>query len=286
MAAKDHMLVDLLKAAILGTVQGLTEFLPVSSTGHLIIVEDLLNVDQETYGLDFDAALHLGTLLALLVFFGHTWIDLFNGGVRTVRDRSFADPQGRLAWLIVLGTVPAAVLGLLFESEIEHAFRSPALVATMLLVFSGVFVLAERIGRRTRPIASLNWVDSLVVGFAQSVALVPGVSRSGATICAGLFRDVRREDAARFAFLLSAPIIAGAASSQMPGVVQDFVDGEFGRDEFAFFVTGFLFSAVVGYWSIRFLLRYLVTNTLMPFVYYRVALALLIFAVLIVQKVA
>ena len=279
------MLVDLLKAAILGTVQGLTEFLPVSSTGHLIIVEDLLNVDQDTYGLDFDAALHLGTLLALLLFFGRTWIDLFFGGLRAVRDRSFEDPQGRLAWLIVLGTIPAAVLGLLFESEIEHAFRSPALVATMLIVFSGVFVLAERVGKRTRSIAGLNWIDSVFVGFAQSIALVPGVSRSGATICAGLFRDVKREDSARFAFLLSAPIIAGAASSQMVGVVEDFVDGRFGWDEFAFFATGFVFSAVVGYWAIRFLLRFLVTNSLMPFVYYRLALAAVIFAVLIVQKV-
>ena len=280
------MLIDLIKAAILGTVQGLTEFLPVSSTGHLIIVEDLLNVDQETYGLDFDASLHLGTLLALLLYFGHTWVDLFFGGVRTIRDRSLADPTGRLAWLIVLGTIPAAVLGLLFESEIEHAFRSPALVATMLIVFSGVFVLAERVGKRTRDIDHLNWIDSVVVGLAQSVALIPGVSRSGATICAGLFRDVKREDAARFAFLLSAPIIAGAASSQMVGVVQDFVDGKFGWDEFAFFATGFVFAAAVGYWAIAFLLKFLATNSLMPFVYYRVGLALVIFAVLGVQQIA
>jgi undecaprenyl-diphosphatase len=279
------MLVDLLKAAILGTVQGLTEFLPVSSTGHLIIVEDLLNVDQDTYGLDFDAALHLGTLLALLLFFGHTWIDLFWGGLRAVRDRSFADPTGRLAWLIVLGTIPAAVLGLIFESEIEHAFRSPALVATMLIVGSGVFVLAERLGTRVRAIDELTWTDSVIVGIAQSIALVPGVSRSGATICAGLFLGVKREDAARFAFLLSAPVIAGAASSQMVGVVHDFVDGRFGWDEFAFFATGFFFSAVVGYWAIAFLLRFLATNSLMPFVYYRLALAVLIFAVLIAQNV-
>jgi undecaprenyl-diphosphatase len=280
------MLTDLIKAAILGTVQGLTEFLPVSSTGHLIIVEDLLNVDQETYGLDFDAALHLGTLLALLLYFGRTWVDLFQGGVRAVQDRSLAEPTGRLAWLIVLGTIPAATLGLLFESEIEHAFRSPALVATMLILFSGVFVLAERVGRRTRDIDHVNWIDSVVVGLAQSIALIPGVSRSGATICAGLFRDVKREDAARFAFLLSAPIIAGAASSQMVGVVQDFIDGKFGWDEFAFFITGFVFAAAVGYWAIAFLLKFLATNTLMPFVYYRVALGLMIFAVLGVQQVA
>jgi undecaprenyl-diphosphatase len=258
----------------------------VSSTGHLIILEDLLDVDQETYGLDFDAALHLGTLLALLLFFGRTWVDLFHGGVRAVRGRSLAEPTGRLAWLIVLGTTPAAVLGLLFQSQIEHAFRSPALVATMLIAFSGVFVAAERLGRRIRDLDQLNWVDSVVVGIAQSIALVPGVSRSGATICAGLFRDVKREDAARFAFMLSAPIIAGAALSQMPGVIADFANGTYGWDEFAFFATGFVCAAVVGYAAIAFLLRFLATNSLIPFVYYRVGLGLLIFAVIGVQELA
>lgn len=279
------MLEDLLKAAILGIVQGLTEFLPVSSTGHLILVTKVLRVDEEKYGLSFDAALHMGTLLALLAFFGRAWVDLAAGGLRTIRDRSLADPQGRLAWLIVLATVPAAGLGFLFASEIENAFRSPALIATTLILFSGVFLVAEAVGKRTRTIEKLTWVDAVVVGFAQALALVPGISRSGATISAGLFRDVERKEAAQFAFLLSAPIIGGAGLKQMISVIGDFADGTLGGQDAAFFATGFVCAAIVGYLSIAFLLRFLATNSLRPFVYYRVALGLLVFAVLGLQAI-
>ncbi len=279
------MLEDLLKAAILGIVQGLTEFLPVSSTAHLILVTKVLGVDEDKYGLAFDAALHMGTLLALLAFFGRIWLDLAAGGLRTLRDRSLADPQGRLAWLIVLATIPAAVLGFLFESAIEDAFRSPALIATMLILFSGVFLLAEAVSKRTRLIGQLNWVDAVIVGFAQALALVPGTSRSGATISAGLFRDVERKDAAQFAFLLSAPIIAGAGLKQMITVAGDFADGTLGGQDAAFFATGFVCAAIAGYASIAFLLRFLATNSLRPFVYYRVALGLLVFAILGIQAI-
>lgn len=280
------MFEDLLKAAVLGIVQGLTEFLPVSSTGHLIITEKLLNIDQEKYGLSFDAALHLGTLLALLAFFGTAWLRLAGGALRTVTQRSLADPEGRLAWLIVLGTIPAAVLGFLFESKIEDAFRSPFLVATMLILFSGVFLLAEAVAKRTRAIEELTWKDSVVIGFAQAIALVPGVSRSGSTICAGLFRDVKRPDAARFAFLLSAPVIAGAGGKQLLHVLKEFSDGKLGGDDAAFFATGFALAAIVGFISIAFLMRFLQTNSLRPFVYYRVAAGLTIYAVLFVQMMA
>lgn len=279
------MIEDLIKAAILGIVQGLTEFLPVSSTGHLVLVEDLLGVDQDTYGLSFDAALHMGTLLALLAFFGMTWVRLIIGGLKTLQTRSFADPEGRLAWLIVLGTVPAGVLGFAFESAIEDVFRNDWLIATTLILFSGVFLIAEAIGKRTRAMDDMGWRDALIIGFAQSLALVPGVSRSGATICAGLVRDIRRPDAATFAFMLSAPIIAGAGLKQMVTVVRDFADGTRGRDDAAFFVTGMLCAAIVGYLSIAFLMRFLKTNTLRPFVYYRVGLGLVVYAVLITRLV-
>lgn len=272
------MIQDLLEAAVLGTVQGLTEFLPVSSTGHLIIFEELLGVDQDKYGLTFDAALHLGTLLALLWFFGHRWIDLAAGAVRAVRERSFADAEGRLAWLVVLGTIPAAVLGFAFEDQIEDAFREPALVGMMLIAFSGIFVWAEAVSKRVRTSADIGWFDALFVGVAQAVALVPGVSRSGATISAGLFRDLQRPEAATFAFLLSAPVIAGAGLSKLVEAAGDVADGELGGSDLAFFAVGFAFAAVVGYLSIRFLLRFLATNSLMPFVYYRVAVGVLVLA--------
>lgn len=279
------MIEDLLKAAILGVVQGLTEFLPVSSTGHLILVEDLLGVDQKTYGLSFDAALHMGTLLALLAYFGTRWMRLAQGGIETLRTRSFADPEGRLAWLIVLGTIPAAVIGLAFESAIEDAFRNPWLIATTLILFSGVFLLAEAVGKRTRGLDGIRWQDALIVGFAQALALVPGVSRSGATISAGLFRDAERPSAATFAFLLSAPIIAGAGLKQMISVAGDIADGTLGGADALFFATGFVCAAIVGYISIAFLLRFLTTNTLRPFVYYRVGLGLVVYAVLITRLI-
>ena len=215
-----------------------------------------------------------------------TWVRLFFGGLRTMRERSFGDPEGRLAWLIVLGTVPAAVLGLLLEKPIEHAFRSPVLVATMLIAFSAVFLAAEALGRRRREMGALTWVDAAIIGFAQAIALVPGVSRSGSTICAGLFRDMDRKEAATFAFLLSAPVIAGAGLKQLYTVVGEFADGTLGGDDFVFFVTGFVCAAIVGWLSIRFLLAFLTTNSLRPFVYYRVALGIVVLAVAGVQALA
>jgi undecaprenyl-diphosphatase len=156
----------------------------------------------------------------------------------------------------------------------------------MLILFSAVFVAAEAVGKQLRRLEDHTWVDAVVVGFAQAIALIPGTSRSGATISAGLFRDVKREDAARFAFLLSAPIIAGAGLKQMITVVGDFSDGTLGGEDFAFFATGFVTAAIVGYLSIAFLLRFLATNSLMPFVIYRVALGSIVLAVLAVQAVA
>ena len=274
---------DLLKAAVLGVVQGLTEFLPVSSTGHLILAEKAMGVDQDRYGLSFDAALHMGTLLALLLYFGMTWVRMAAGGLRTISTRSMADPDGRLAWLIVLGTIPAAAIGFALQSKIEDTFRSPFLVATMLILFSGVFLIAEAVATRRRTLQDLTWADSLIVGLAQAIALVPGVSRSGSTICAGLFRDIERPDAARFAFLLSAPIIAGAGGKQMLHVAKQFADGKLGGDDAAFFATGFVLAAIVGYASVAFLMRFLTTNSLRPFVYYRIGLGLLVYAVLLAQ---
>ncbi|TAK60888.1 MAG: undecaprenyl-diphosphatase UppP [Dehalococcoidia bacterium] len=277
---------DALKAAVLGVIQGLTEFLPVSSTGHLVLAEKAMGVSQDRYGLSFDASLHLGTLLALLVFFGMTWVRLFFGGLRTMRERSFRDPEGRLGWLIVLGTIPAGVAGVLLESTIEDAFRAPLLVATMLIAFSVVFVIAEARGRQRRDTSQLGWADALIIGVAQAVALVPGVSRSGATICAGLLRDVERREAATFAFLLSAPVIAGAGLKQLVAVVRDFADGTYHGEDFVFFSTGFACSAIVGWFSIRFLLAYLTTNSLRAFVIYRVGLGVAVIAMVIVQTLA
>jgi len=274
------MLLDLIKAAILGSVQGITEFLPVSSTGHLILFEELLNVDQDQYGLPFDAALHLGTLVSVLLFFGMRWVRLAQGGLRVLRERSLADDEGRLAWLLVIGTIPAAVIGLALEGFAEDAFRSTILVASMLIAFSAVFILAEAVGKRQRKMTDLDWKDTVFVGLAQALALVPGVSRSGATISAGLFRDVERREAASFAFLLSAPIIAGAGLKQFVDVLRDLADGRLGGEDAAFFAVGFLFATIVGYASIRFMLQFLSSHRLHAFAVYRVGVGLLVLAML------
>ena len=279
------MIEDLLKAAALGAVQGLTEFLPVSSTGHLILAHEVLGVDDERFGLTFDAALHMGTLAALLVFFGRRWVTLARCGLRAAMRPSQACAEGRLAWLIVLGTIPAAVLGFFFEDQIEDALRSPVIVASTLIAFSGVFVLAERVGRRVRDVGQLNWVDAVVVGLAQAVALVPGVSRSGATISAGLFRDIDRRSAAEFAFLLSAPIIAGAGSKKMVDLARDVWAGRLSGDDIAFFATGSIVDAVVGYVAIAVLVRFLATTSMAPFVAYRVLLGIVVLSVVGLQAV-
>ena len=275
------MLEDILKAIALGVVQGLTEFLPVSSTAHLIIAEDVLGVDDERYGLAFDASLHMGTLVALLAYFGRRWVPLIRAGIDAVRRRSLAGAEGRLAWLIVLGTIPAAAIGFIFEQQVEDHLRSPWLIAAMLIGFSGVFVVAERVGARERGLERLGVVDALVIGCAQAVALIPGVSRSGATISAGLLRGCERSDAATFAFLLSAPVIAGAGTRASAGAVRDFADGTLGRDEAVFFATAVITAAIVGYFAIAFLLRFLATNSLRPFVWYRVGLGVAILGVLV-----
>jgi undecaprenyl-diphosphatase len=228
----------------------------------------------------------MGTLAALLAYFGRRWITLARDGIGALRSHSFGSAEGRLAWLIVLGTLPAAAIGFALESQIEDALRSPWLIASMLIAFSGVFMLAERLGRREHGLERLGAADALLVGFAQAVALVPGVSRSGATISAGLLRGYERRDAAMFAFLLSAPVIAGAGTRASAGALRDFADGTLGRDEAVFFATAIVVAAVVGYAAIAFMLRFLTTNSLLPFVWYRGGLGIVIFALLVGQALS
>jgi undecaprenyl-diphosphatase len=279
---------ELLKAAILGAVQGLTEFLPVSSTGHLILLEDALGVDQDTFGLTFDAAIHLGTLLSILFLLRHEILRLASGWLRSLRPARPGGPgrQGegddaRLAWLILLGTAPAAVLGLLLESAVEDALRKPAVVALMAIAFAGVLGLAERSGSKTRLMTHLGVPGALFIGFAQAVALVPGVSRSGITISAGLFAGLERRQAAVFAFLLSAPVVAGAGLKKVYDVLDEARAGVLDAGDLGFFVVGFVLAAISGAVAIAFLLRFLQRNPLYVFVWYRVALGLTIFGVLV-----
>ena len=265
---------ELLRAAVLGIVQGLTEFLPVSSSGHLIIVPWLFGWPDQ--GLAFDVSLHLGTLLALLLYFWRDWRDMLATAGQDLRvTRSWASfrPQTRLLLLIVLGSVPAGIVGLLFNDFIEEHLREPWLVAVMLIVFGTVMLIVDRLARMDRTIASLGPIDAILVGIAQAVALVPGVSRSGATISMGLARRLDREAAARFAFLLGTPAFVGAAIIELPDLWNEWSGSG------AEVAVGFICSFASGLTVIYYLLRFLRTRTLLTFVIYRWALGVFVLLV-------
>ena len=251
---------DLLAAAILGLVQGLTEFLPVSSTAHLILVSGALGLDPEKFGLPFDVALHLGTALAVLLYFTGTWIGL----VKDVFARRWKMPL-----LVIVGTLPAAVAGLLFESTISTALRSPLWIVVGLVIGSLVFIVAERAATQRRAIGELSLVDALIMGAAQAVALLPGISRSGVTISTGLFRDLRRDEATRFSFLLATPVILGAGAKTL-------LDARKAAELFSapdVLAVGFVVSFASGLAAVAFLVRFLRTHSLIWFVVYRLLLA-------------
>ena len=263
-----------LHAIVLGMVQGLGEFLPISSSGHLIVVPWLLGWPE--HSLSFDVALHIGTLSAVLYAFYDDWKRLLVAGVRgTLAGRPFADPDSRLLWLLAVGSVPGVVAGLLLEDLADTAFRSPALVAVSMALMGVILFAADRTGKGTADARAVTLRDALLIGVAQAMALIPGVSRSGATISMGLFLGYRREEAARFSFLLATPITIGAAALKSRHL---FEPGQ-GLPILAGIVT----AAIFGFASIRFLLAYVRTRDYRPFVYYRLIFAALVAAVLLVR---
>jgi undecaprenyl-diphosphatase len=254
------------QAALLGVVQGLTEFLPISSTGHLILVPALFGwrggvIDS----LQFDVALHLGTLVALLAVFWRDWLTLAGAALASILRRSLADPSARLAWLILLGTVPGVVAGALLQKQVETTLRSPIVIGVTMVVIALILALLDRVGPQTRDEYSLGAAGAIAVGVGQALALIPGVSRSGSTIATGLGLGLTRASAARFSFLLSTPIIVGALAKQGLDLARDGLGGS----DPSVFVIGIVAAAISGYACIRFLLAYLRTRSLMPFVIYR-----------------
>ena len=246
----------LVQALVLGLVQGATEFIPISSSAHLVLVPWLLNWDKAP--LAFDTTVHWGTLVAVLAVF---WRDIWalvaagwNSLLSAIDKRNPYDrTQARLAWTIVLASLPAALAGFFLEGFFEELFGEPVTVAGLLLVTAAVLTLSERIGQQDRPLSSIRWPDGLFIGVAQAVAIMPGISRSGSTIGAGLVRGVRREAAARFSFLLSVPVILGAGLFQLLDLT---AAGGLG-DLVGALIVGFVMAAVSGYLCIRWLLRYL-----------------------------
>ena len=266
---------QLFQAMVLGIVQGLTEFLPVSSSGHLIVVPYLLGWhDPFIDSLAFSVMLHIATLLALLIYFRDDWLRLIPAGLASIRDRSLRDdPDRRLGWLLVVATIPAVIVGVALNDPIENAFREARLVAVTLVIGAAILFLADRLGSKTRQIESISFPLALGIGAAQALALVPGVSRSGISISAGLFAGLDRESAARFAFLMAAPITAGAGLWELRKVLT----GEAGVDlPIVPLVAGMVAALIAGLLAITVLLRYLRTHGLGIFVVYRLVLAALV----------
>jgi len=258
------------QAIVLGVFQGLGEFLPISSSGHLIVIPWLLNWPE--HSLSFDVALHVGTLAAVVYAFAGDWVRLLTSAVRGLsRGNPFAEPDGKLLGLLAMASVPGAVAGLLLEKWADTAFRSPLLVAGTMAVMGVVLLLADR-HAAGRDAAHVSVRDAALIGLAQAAAIVPGVSRSGVTISMGLFLGYRREDAARFSFLLATPITLGAALVKVPHLLHS--------GDASSAAWGALAAAVVGLLSIKLLLSYVRTRDYRPFAYYRFAFAALVMAVL------
>lgn len=262
----------MLQAIVLGAAQGLTEFVPVSSTAHLVLLPYLLRWPIPS--LAFDVAIHLGTLVALLVYFGADLARMVAGAVRTAIGRGDDHDrlQGRLVLLLAIGTVPVGVAGIVLRDFFERLFERPAVTAGCLLVTAALIVSGEAVYRRRPPerrrdVDAAGWWDAVVMGLFQALAITPGISRSGATIVGGLFRGLARDAAARFSFLLSIPAIVGAAVVALPDVPP-------GTD-WGPTIAAAGVAAITGFAAIAFLLRYLRTRTMLPFAAYCVALSAL-----------
>jgi undecaprenyl-diphosphatase len=274
----------LYQAIVLALVQAFTEFLPVSSTAHLTLFPWLLGWQDP--GLAFDVALHAGTLLAVLLYFFKDWLTLALCGVGLKYPANAPSEevaqQKKLFWYMVIGTIPGGLLGALFERKIEDHFRTPYVIAISMIAIALVMWWADSKSRLTRPLEQSNVGDALTIGTAQALALCPGVSRSGITITAGLFRGFTREAATRFSFLLSAPLIAGAVLSHLPKLIKLHKAG--GLDlPLSTLLISILVSGIAGYFVIAFFLRYLQTHTLKVFVFYRLLFGIIILVLAFLQ---
>jgi undecaprenyl-diphosphatase len=284
----------LVQSILLGLIQGATEFIPVSSSAHLILVPWLLGwTDPALRSLPFDVALHLGTLAAVLAFFAKDWVRLIRAFCQSLLERRInPDPDRRLAWLLILGTIPGAIAGFLFEDAIDALFHrpgvpiAPAAILVMAAIIAGfglILLLADRFARHLQGLKQLTLMQTVLIGLSQALAVFPGVSRSGATIAAGLALGLKREDAARFSFLLSAPIIAGAGLKSMIEISSAANSGALSGSDLLLFPVGLLAAAVSGFFCMRFLVDYLQKHPINVFVFYRWGLAILVAVVTLVR---
>ncbi len=270
-----------IQAIILGIVQGLTEFLPISSSGHLILVPWLFNwhflLDNPDLNKTFDVALHLGTFVAVLVYFWREVGKLIAAWVRSIGRRSLADPMAKLAWLLIVSTIPAAIVGVALESFIEDRLGKPWIIAIAMIVFAGFMYLVDHIAKLDRELDSLTWFDAVLIGCAQALALCPGVSRSGITMMTGMLLRLDRESAARYSFLLSIPVIGGAAAYKALEVAKDGLPAGTAMP----FVVGMVSAAVSGLAAIWFVLAYLKRHNFNLFVLYRIVVGVAVLILIV-----
>jgi undecaprenyl-diphosphatase len=272
----------ILQVIVLAVVQGITEFVPISSTAHLYLTSWLLG--WHTEALDFDIALHIGTLLAILLYFLRDWLQIVaqGFGMRYGRDEELTRNRTML-WLLAIATIPVGVFGYVFNKQAETTWRNPFVIGFMLVAVGAVMWLAERAGRKRRDLSSLNLPEAVVIGLAQALSIVPGTSRSGITISAGLFNDFDRQSAARFSFLLSAPAIAAAAGKALYDMHKH---GGLGAILNAPFIVGVAVSALTGCVVIAWFLHYVRRSSLLPFVYYRIIFGIIVLALAFIRRPA
>jgi undecaprenyl-diphosphatase len=278
-----HSALPLYQVVVLAIVQSLTEFLPISSTAHLTLLPRLLGWDNpQLNSLDFDIALHFGTLAALAAYFFRDWIEIIAGGFGI---RLGADPElarnRRLLWLLAIATIPIGVFGYIFKEQAETTWRNSFVIGAMLILVGIVIYIAERIGRMKKDLGDVSFLDSLAIGAAQVLAIVPGVSRSGITISGGLLQGLNREAAARFSFLLATPALAGAA---LKAYMDLHKHGGLAHGMHLPVLVGIAVSAVSGWVVIAFFLQFLRTHTLRFFVYYRIIFGIIIIALAIAGR--
>ena len=272
----------LIQVIVLALIQGLTEFLPVSSTAHLYLTSWLMGWQVEA--LDFDIALHIGTLLAVIIFFFKDWIQIIaqGFGIHVGKDDELRHNH-MLLWLLAIGSIPVGVVGYVFKKEAETVWRTPYVMGAMLITVGLLMWFADNGGKKLRDLASVNVPDAVLIGLAQGLSPIPGTSRSGITITAGLFRDLSRESAARFSFLLSTPAIAAAAGKDLfdiykHGGLHGFLNTNF--------VVGVLVSALTGCAVIGWFLSYLRRSGLRPFVYWRIIFGIIVLALAFIRRPA
>jgi undecaprenyl-diphosphatase len=258
---------------LIGLIQGVTEFLPISSSGHLVVFHRFIQLPIKNE-LAFDVMLHLATLLAVVIYFRKEIIVLARAWFNSWRGKGSRDSQ--IAWLLLVSAFPAAVVGAFFKDIIEFYLRSPLVVAIMLVVGAILFLIAERIGKRTRSVKQLGLIDALMIGLAQVLALVPGTSRSGITIIAGLFIGLKRESAVKFSFLMSIPIVFGAGMKN----IFDLDLGSMAGNELYILAVASLVSFAAGYAAINYLLKFVKNNSFFVFALYRIILAIIVISLI------